>query len=312
MINLKMNVRNLETIDFRTLTIYVNACQLLNLTQCAEQLGLPKSTVSKEITRLEQHLEVKLLERSTRNINITEVGQIVYARANQLVDDFAGLRQCIQVLDSEVQGLLKIAAPPAFGEYLSHQVIPGFLKRWPKVNITLELSYSFEDLFAQNIDLAFRIGRIDNDRLVARKLGESTRVLVASPDYLAEHGRPKTPGELHQFNCLRFDHNPTETDWTLVCDDKVVSIPVNGNFNCASTNALKLAAVNGLGITQQACINIKEEIAQGTLERVLPSWHVPPMPLHVVYRSGLNKPKKLQAILDYLDEMGDEIGGVLR
>ena len=307
-----MNVRDLETIDFRTLTIYVNACQLLNLTQCAEQLGLPKSTVSKEITKLEQNLQVKLLERSTRKITMTEAGQIVYARANQLVDDFAGLRQCMQVLETEVQGLLKIAAPPALGEYLSRQVIPQFLKRWPKVNIALQLSYSFEDLFSQNIDLAFRVGRIDDDRLVARKIGEATRILVASPEYLAEHGEPQTPTDLQQHNCVRFEYSPTDTDWTLCSGEQSQSVAVSGNFFCASTNALKQAALNGLGIAQQSCLNIRDEVQQGKLKRVLPDWHIPPMPVHVVYRSAIYKPKKLQAMLDFLDEMAGEIGVVLR
>ncbi|YAA42582.1 LysR family transcriptional regulator [Microbulbifer sp. ANSA001] len=297
-----MNVRDLETVSLRTLSVFVQVSKTLNLTLVAEQLGLPKSTVSKEISRLESHLKAKLLDRSTRRVELTEVGAIAYERALQLVEDFKALQHDVLVMEQQVQGLLKVSAPPALGEFLSQKVLPPFLKRWPKITVSLNLTYDFEDLFAQGIDLAFRVGEIQDDRLISRKLGYSTRVLVANPEYLAVHGAPQLPEELAGHNCLRFQFNPGESEWTLTSANSTINLSVSGNFFCANIQALKNATLNGLGIAQLPINNIVEELAGGQLVKVLPEWHVPPMNIHAVYRTGLNKPKKLAALLDFLNE----------
>ena len=176
-----MIVRNLETIDFRTLSIFVTTCRLLSLTQCADEMGLPKSTVSKAISKLEDHLNAKLLERSTRKIQITEAGQVVLSRADHLVEEFKSLSEDVREIQQQVQGLIRISAPPAMGANLSQDIFPEFLKQWPKAQISLDLSYAFDDLFVQGIDLAIRVGQVVDDRLVAKEIGYRTRVLVASP-----------------------------------------------------------------------------------------------------------------------------------
>ncbi|MFA0791141.1 LysR family transcriptional regulator [Microbulbifer echini] len=297
-----MNVRDLETISFRTLSVFVHVCRTLNLSLVADQLELPKSTVSKEVSRLESHLKAKLLDRTTRRVALTEVGAIAYERALHLVEDFKTMQNDVLVMDQQVQGLLRISAPPALGEFLSKKVMPAFLKRWPKITISLNLTYDFEDLFSQGIDLAFRVGDIHDERLISRKLGSSTRILVASVEYLTTHGTPKLPEELVSHNCLRFQFNPGDTEWTLTSDQSTINIPVNGNFFCANVSALKNAAVNGVGIAQLPINNIMEELDKGLLINILPNWHVPPMDIHAVYRTGLNKPKKLAALLDFLKE----------
>ncbi|GAB2881782.1 LysR family transcriptional regulator [Microbulbifer echini] len=274
----------------------------MNLSLVADQLELPKSTVSKEVSRLESHLKAKLLDRTTRRVALTEVGAIAYERALHLVEDFKTMQNDVLVMDQQVQGLLRISAPPALGEFLSKKVMPAFLKRWPKITISLNLTYDFEDLFSQGIDLAFRVGDIHDERLISRKLGSSTRILVASVEYLTTHGTPKLPEELVSHNCLRFQFNPGDTEWTLTSDQSTINIPVNGNFFCANVSALKNAAVNGVGIAQLPINNIMEELDKGLLINILPNWHVPPMDIHAVYRTGLNKPKKLAALLDFLKE----------
>ncbi len=300
--DLKLNVRDLEIIGFRTLSIYITVCQTLNLTQAAELLALPKSTVSKEVSRLEEHLQSRLLERSTRKVSLTEAGKLVYERAFQLVEEFRSLRQDVQSLDTQVQGLLKLTAPPVLGEYLTGTLLADFMLQWPKITVALELSYSFDDLFAQGIDLGFRIGQIADDRLVARQIGSSSRILVASPEYLAKHPVIQEPQDLVEHNCLRFQYNPTDTDWVLTCGEHTCSIPVRGNFYCSNIEALKNAALRGLGITQLPVSSAREELEQGSLVAVLDGLCVPPMPIYLVYRSGVNKPRKLQALLDFIDQ----------
>ncbi|MCG8614480.1 MAG: LysR family transcriptional regulator [Pseudomonadales bacterium] len=303
---LKVIVRNLETIDFRTLSVFVTTCQQMNLTQCAELMGLPKSTVSKAITKLEEHLETKLLERSTRKIQITEAGQIVYDRAAQLVNEFRSLTQDIQKMEQQVQGMLRISAPPTLGGFLTNYVLTPFMKRWPKIKVSLELSYGFDDLFSQGFDLALRIGQVADDRLVAREIGYSTRVLVASSGYLDEQGIPESPLDLMHHNCLRFQRNSDSIPWTLMSEQETVSVDVNSNFYCPSIQGLKGGAIAGLGIAQIPANELVCEWHEGKLVRVLPDWHAVPMPIYLVYRSGLNKPKRLEAVLDHILSMKDQ------
>ncbi|MDF5073614.1 LysR family transcriptional regulator, partial [Vibrio parahaemolyticus] len=126
-----MIVRNLETIDFRTLSIFVTSCRLLSLTKCALELNLPKSTVSKAITKLEQHFEAKLLERTTRKLVITEAGQMVLERAASLVEEFHSIGHDVLEMEQQIQGRLRISAPPALDAYMAEHIFLPFLKQWP-------------------------------------------------------------------------------------------------------------------------------------------------------------------------------------
>lgn len=295
-------VQKSDTIDIRTLTIFVRACEELNLTRCAEALDLPKTTVSKAITRLETRLGLTLLERSTRRVQITEEGQVVLERARMLLTDFRSLTEDAQAMATEPRGLLRVAAPPVLGDYFSSHLAPAFLKKWPQVTIALSLSYSFDDLFSQNIDLAFRVGQIADDRLIARKFGQSTRIFVASPDYLSSQETIAQPQDLTRANCLRFTFNAQDSNWTLTNGRTTRFVPAHGNYFCSNVHALKQAAVSGLGVAQLPVHAIEPEVAAGTLVRVLPEWHVPPLPIYLVYKSGGGRPRRLQALLDFLME----------
>jgi DNA-binding transcriptional LysR family regulator len=266
-------------------------------------MGLPKSTVSKAISKLEDHFQTKLLERSTRKIQITEAGQIVLKRAAQLVEEFRSLHQDVQEMEQQVQGLIRISAPPVIGAYITKEIIPPFLKQWPKAQISLELSYEFDDLFVQGMDLAIRVGQIADDRLVAKEIGYTTRILVATPSYLSKHSKPDTPQDLVNHNCIRFRYSPEQIPWTLVSPHETVSIDVNSNFYCPNIEAIKQAAVEGLGIAQIPVNNMLCELKKGELVRVLPDWHAVPMPIYIVYRPGVNKPKRVEAILKHLMNM---------
>lgn len=296
----KVIVRDLETIDFRTLSIFVATCRLKSLTQCADEMDLPKSTVSKAISKLEEHLQAKLLERSTRKIQITEAGQVVLNRASHLVDEFKSLSDDVRDIEQQVQGLIRISAPPGMGGYLANEIFPPFLKEWPKAQVSLELSYAFDDLFVQGIDLAIRVGQVADDRLVAKEIGYSTRVLVASPEYLKTYGIPQTPEDLKHHNCVRFQYTQGIQPWTLVSNEDTISVEVSSNFYCSNIEAIKQATIQGVGIAQVPVNNMTCELKMGSLVRILPDWHAVPMPIYLVYRPGTNKPKRIQTMLEHL------------
>ncbi|MGY5731732.1 LysR family transcriptional regulator [Vibrio chemaguriensis] len=295
-----MIVRNLETIDFRTLSIFVTSCRLLSLTKCALELNLPKSTVSKAITKLEQHFEAKLLERTTRKLVITEAGQMVLERAASLVEEFHSIGQDVQEMEQQIQGRLRIAAPPALDAYMAEHIFLPFLKQWPKVQIALEASNDFVDLFSHGFDMAIRVGQIVDDRLIAKKLGYTTRVLAASPEYLAECGVPKTPEDLTTHNCLRYQYVSEIGPWTLISQDNTVNVSISSNFSSTTVEAVLKGALKGLGIANLPMQNMTQELENGSLVRVLPQWHTVPMPIYLVYRPGANRTRRVQAMIDHI------------
>ncbi|WP_444894272.1 LysR family transcriptional regulator [Microbulbifer sp. TRSA001] len=295
-----MIVRDLETIDFRTLSIFVTTCRLMSLTNCAEELGLPKSTVSKAISKLEEQLQAKLLERSTRKIEITDAGKVTLRRASLLVEEFKSLREDVREIEQQVQGLLRISAPPAMGSYLAQYILPPFLQQWPKAQVSLELSNAFDDLFIQGIDLAIRVGQIADDRLVAKEVGYTTQVLVASPHYLREHGIPESPKDLRQHNCITAGVAQESAIWSLVSESSTESVEVRSNFHCDNPEMAKRAAAGGVGIAQIPVNSMICELERQELIRIFPDWHAIYMPIYLVYRTGVNKPKRVSALLDYL------------
>ncbi|CAA0118298.1 HTH-type transcriptional regulator DmlR [BD1-7 clade bacterium] len=293
-------VRDLETIDFRTLTIFVTTCRLMSLTKCAELMQLPKSTVSKAIVKLEDHMQARLLERSTRKMHITDAGNLVFERASILIDDFQSLHTDVLEMEQQVQGLLRVSAPPAMGDYLVQHVFSPFLRQWPKAKISLEVSYGFDDLFAEGIDMAIRVGRIVDDRLVAREIGYTTRVVVASPAYLKKHGTPRKPVDLKDHKCVEYQYTPGISPWTLVSGGLSESIEVDCNFFCSSIEAVKRAAVEGLGVAQVPVHNLGCELKYTDLVQILPEWHAVPMPIYLVYRPGANKPRRVRELLSHI------------
>ena len=272
----------------------------MSLTQCADDMGLPKSSVSKAISKLETHMKAKLLDRTSRKIEITDAGQVVLGRAEHLLDEFRSLKVDVQELEQQVQGLIRIAAPPAMGTYMSEHILPPFLSQWPKAQVSLELSYDFDDLFAKGMDMAIRIGQVADNRLIAKEIGHSTRVLVASPKYLQTHGLPEHPQDLIGHNCVRFHFMPDTAPWVLVSGEQSVSVEVNSNLYCSNIDAIKRAAVSHLGIAQVPINNMIAELKSQELVRVLPEWHAVPMPIYLVYRPGAKKPKRVQTMIDYL------------
>ncbi len=295
-----MIVRDLATIDFRTLSIFVTTCHRLSLTQCALEMNLPKSSVSKAISKLEQHFNTTLIERSTRRLVVTEVGQMVLERTENLLEEFHSLGHDVQNMEQQIQGRLRISAPPSLDSYLSEQIFLPFLNQWPKVQVALESTDDFIDLFTHSIDMAIRVGKVVDERLVAKKLGYTTRVLAASPAYLSRFGIPETPQQLVGHNGLRYQSAADIGPWSLISQHETINVEMNSNFSSSTIEAVLRSALNGLGIANLPLQNLATELENGRLVRVLPQWHAIPLPIYLVYRPGANKPRRVQAMIDHI------------
>lgn len=148
--------------------------------------------------------------------------------------------------------------------------------------------------------MAIRVGQIVDDRLIAKKLGYTTRVLAASPEYLAEFGVPETPEDLTKHNCLRYQYVSEIGPWTLISHDNTVNVSITSNFSSTTVEAILKGALKGLGIANLPVQNMTQELESGTLVRVLPQWHTVPMPIYLVYRPGANRPRRVQAMIDHI------------
>ena len=290
-----------ETIDLKLLRYFVCTADKLSFTSASEALGIPKSALSKGIAKLEHDLDSKLFERSSRVVRLTETGYMLYQRALVLLEESSVLVNDIKTLQHSVSGQLRIAAPPILGRYLAKLIIPHFLQAWPEVSIKLKLSYEYENLFSQGLDLAIRMGENRDDNLIERPLGFSNRVLVASSDYLAQFPAIKQPDDLHQCKSVQFFEQQAVV-WNLQKGQstKQISLPIA--FQCGDLSALVNIVEAGFGIAQLPWLLVKDKIRSGDLSHVLPAWSSDDLSISAVYREGYNKPNKLAKFLNWLEE----------
>lgn len=292
---------NIETIDLKSLRIFVTTAEYLNFTRAAEALGQPKSVVSKTISRLEAALDVVLFERSSRVVRLTEAGEILCTRARSLLEETALMLSDVRGMQSRVSGELRLAAPPALGRYLARELIPEFLRQWPEVSVSLRLSYEYEDLFKEGLDLAFRMGGHRDDNLIERPLGFANRVIVATPAYIAHHSLIGKPGDLAAHLGLQFFDESFST-WTVQNGDVSFSVPMRKQFQCTDMEALKNVLLSDIGIAQLPWLVVRDEIQSGRLVEVLPGWVNSGLKISAVYRFGPNKPAKLEKFLEMTEQ----------
>ena len=297
----KRIVMKMETLDLKQLRYFVEIAGTLSFTQAAENLTVPKSVVSKAVAKLEQGLGLKILERTSRVVRLTEAGNILYSRAIPLLSDARHLLNDVQNLQKSVSGHLRLAAPPSLGRYISSNIIPLFMQQWPDVKVSLALSYSYEDLFKEGLDLAFRMGKNHDVDLIEKPLGVSNRVVVASPQYLSAHEPIENPYDLERHKSLQLFAKEASV-WTLKKGNTVVPVQVDSVFQCSDMSALTSAVLQGGGVAKLPWLAVRDNIASGCLERVLPHWASAGLPILVVYREGLNKSPKLAAFLKLLYE----------
>lgn len=262
----------------------------------ATRLAVTQSTVSKQVAALERHLQARLLNRTTRSLTLTSEGSAYYEaalRALAAIDE----AEAAVGRGSEAQGLLRLTMPLTLAEAKLMPIVRDFLARHPRIEIDMRLSDHALNLVADNIDVALRVGRLVDSGLVARKLGEARRVIVASPAYLAAAGQPEQPADLTQHNCLAYSLLSNGPRWQFVDGTSVV---VKGNVRADSPNALRAAALAGIGIALNARWLFERELAEGALVELFPEHCPVPMPIHAVLPSGRHVAARTRLFVDHV------------
>lgn len=279
---------------------FVRVAERASFSAVARDLQVTQSAVSKAISALEKNLGVRLVSRSTRSVSLTEAGRRYYERCRQILSDLDEADTAVSDLNSGTMGTLSIAAPVPFGLIFISPRVVRFKEINPTLAINLDLNDQPLNLVEQNIDVAIRLGHLNTPGLVARKLGNSPFVAVASPAYLSTRGTPDTPEKLITHNCLVYSYQGKPLEWTFESSAGSRSIAVTSNYRSNNLLALKDAAIAGTGIARLPLWMVDSEIKSGLLRPVLDHVQLPAFGIHAVFPSARQIPAKVSLFVDFI------------
>ena len=257
------------------------------------------------IAALEQRLGARLLQRTTRQVTLTDAGSRYLERARRILADVEEAEQAIEGERTRPGGRLVISAPVGFGRLHVSPVVSAYLKRFPEVAADLRLSDRMINLVEEGVDLAVRIGHLPDSTLVARHVGEMRRIVVASPDYLKAQGEPKRPAEIASHETIQFGAMTAAPEWRFVEDGRAVSVSPSPRFSSNSADAAIQHAEAGGGLTRVLAYQAAASLKAGRLKIVLATFEQPPLPIHIVYPTSRLLSAKVRTFIDLVTEIAD-------
>ncbi len=288
---------------YSDIAVFVSVVEAGSFTAAAEALELSKAAVSKYVGRLEKRLGARLLNRTTRRLTLTEAGQALYERASGAIADLAAAESAVAELADAPRGRLRVTAPAHFGEAFLAPLFAAFRKRYPDIQLDVDLDNRIVDLVEEGFDVGLRITRLDSGSMVARKLADIRMVTVASPEYLERHGTPREPMDLREHECLLYNLDRVPGEWRYRRGlDRLISVRVSGGFRCNSDGALKRAALDGIGILRFPELFVQEELRDGRLVAVLGEYEMHKVTLSAVFPTRAHLAPKVRVFVDFLVE----------
>ncbi|GGX19259.1 LysR family transcriptional regulator [Pigmentiphaga litoralis] len=285
--------------------VFLEVAKLGSFTAAADVLEMQKSSTSRSVTALEKELGVKLINRTTRTLVLTEEGRHYFEQCSRGMHEIVMATQLAQTAPASARGHLRVAAPPDFTVRFTAEKVREFLDRYPNVTMDLHFTPKWMDPLAERYDVTVRMGELPDSSLVIRRLGELPRRLYASPDYLARHGTPRAPAELTTHQCvLRSERgsDQIERQWTLRASRRSVNVDVQGRTAVNNVGFIRNLAVAGVGVAVMADAFADPDVEAGSLVPVLSNWSAASLPVYAVTVSQL-LPAKTRALLDFLSEL---------
>ncbi len=283
--------------------VFAQVVESGSFARAADRLSLSTSAASRHVADLESHLQTRLLNRTTRRVSLTESGRAFYERSVQLLADLAEAEQEASSAAVVPRGTIRLTTSVNFGVRHVAPAIAEFLARHPEVRFDVSLADRVVDLVEEGFDLAIRIGPPGADNLVARKLGETRLVPCASPQYLAQHGAPKTPEELARHNCFTYEYVSTRHVWRFRDHAGTEhAVRVAGSLHSNNGDLLAEAAAQGAGIVFEPAFIVGPEVRAGRLVPLLQDYVTPPVPIYALYPSRKHLSAKVRRFVDFLAE----------
>jgi DNA-binding transcriptional LysR family regulator len=288
---------------FAEINAFVRVVDNGSFSAAGRELDMTTSTLSKLISRLEERLGVRLLQRTTRRLHLTAEGDAFYCRAQQVLVAMDEAEAEVVKTGLSPRGLLRLHCGTAFGTHQLAPAVPDFLQRYPNVKLDISITDQLPELSDSCFDLALRIGTMDDSSIIARRICDLERIICAAPDYLERAGTPRTPDDLQGHNCLWITSLPDLRRWPFDTLNGVRIVQVDGSVAANSAETVLQLAIAGAGITRLTDIAVSAALQSGLLVPILVDYHhVEPIPLHVIYPSSRHLAPKVRVMVDFLFE----------
>lgn len=286
-----------------TIEVFVKVADLGSYTLAAETLNLSRTATSKSVMDLEDHLGVRLINRTTRRLSLTEAGSNFLERARVILHLIDDAEREAANLTSLPKGRLRVNAPMSFGIRHISPALGSYLEAYPGVSVELTLNDRLVDLVDEGFDVAIRIGRLADSSLVARKLAPCRLVVCAAPTYLERRGMPRVPEDLTRHDCLIYSYASDRDDWHFVGPDGPTTIRIGGRLNSNNGDAVVQAALAGLGIILQPTFIVGPEIREGRLVPLLPDHRPADLGIYALYPQNRYVSAKVRTFIDHMNRL---------
>jgi DNA-binding transcriptional LysR family regulator len=290
----------MATMESGELRIFVKVVQSGSFTQAANLLGTQKTHISRVVTKLEEKLGVRLLERTTRSLSLTEIGREIFERSVSILAEIDEAERIAQKMVAEPIGQLRLTCSVDYGMIAVRKWIAGYLAQYPQVNIEADYTSRIVDLVHEGFDLAIRIGKLRDSSLVARKLGTIKYGLYASPDYLKRHNPIQHPDDITHYDTLAFAGGSYKPDWHVKLENNLAIMEGKPRLKVANHFAVLDACIAGLGLAKLPVSIAQSAVRSGELTQVLSQWRFNEVDVHAVYPSARYLTPKVRAFVDYL------------
>jgi DNA-binding transcriptional LysR family regulator len=283
----------------RAMTAFVRCVERGSFSSVAREMKIAQPTVSKLVASLERHLGGKLFARSTRELALTEEGRRFYERCRVIVDAVDHAEASFKNGREEIAGTLRVATSVSFGRAQLMPRVAAFLRQYPLLRLDVQLNDRFVDLVEEGIDVAFRIGELTESSLIARRIGTTNRVTVAAPKYLEERGEPRHPEDLKKHNCILYTGLATQNEWPYMHGGRSYPVPVSGNFQSNSAEAVRAATLAGIGIALTPVWLFGEDLRRQCLKVLLSDYLPKPLPIHALSPTNRRHSAKVRAFVEF-------------
>jgi DNA-binding transcriptional LysR family regulator len=293
--------------DLNDIVVFTKVVETKSFTGAAEALGLPKSTVSRKLAQLEERLGVRLVQRTTRKLALTDIGEAYYERCARIVADVAQAEQLVTDMQATPRGRVRVTAPIDLSTKYLGSIIAAFLAKHPDVFVELEATDRLVDLIEEGFDVAVRFGPLPESTLIARRLCSTGGILCASPEYIARRGLPATAEQLEEHDRLLFTPSRSTQSWPLVdnAGNTVYEFGRPARFASNNIGAVYSAVREGTGIAILSEFQVACDVHNGTLIHVLPEWKGRDFDVHAVYPARQNLPPRMALFLEHLQKAMD-------
>jgi DNA-binding transcriptional LysR family regulator len=282
-----------------SMTVFAKAVELGSFSAAADAFRMSPQLVGKHVQMLEQHLGVRLLNRTTRRQHLTEIGANYYEKVKVILAEVESAEGLAAESKARPSGRLRINAPVSFGIHALMPRLTEYMAAYPEVQVEVSLANRYVDALEEGADAVFRVGELSDSSRIARRLAPYRLILCAAPAYLNAHTPIKSPPDLASHECLGFAYTELRTHWSFDGPDGLVTVPVSGRLMFVSGEALLMAARAGMGLLLQPAELIEPELDAGRLVRVLPKYRPPDRPLHLLYAPDRQMTPKLRSFIEF-------------